>query len=620
MIKQLFYSGKEDVKIFFWVLENKSYIKLNFKGNIPNIELHGHEELVVDTDYYDYLVNKTNPITANEKYTFEKSGIYCIVLKKTASEYSVEIESSEGVYPFVIPGPGIMHGDFSDRSAYFDDCNSDYYFCVPKTLQKSVVSYVGIKNGVNFNEAEIFDADNNKRDSKWLPEMCPLRFRTAEHDVGNSNGWWKVHINDISMKYRIIQWQGLPVFFEKPPIEFPYVYIKPINNQNIDYRFTVSRYGAIESTNDILYNEEACIPVVPGNVEVNITAGFDYKGERRIFDICEDKTVEFTLDKCLDIPNGWLRGDNHMHSVFEDAATMPDMITKAGRCNGLDYMVLTDHGGKKISDNGALAHYEENRFLPIMGQECVTRNSHMNFLNVNIDIPNIGTDNTEADFIKYAKEHIPGDDYAIILNHPAHLPSASNVWWGRYFRSWWVASEFKEVELVGNFDLKTWYDYLCRGRKLTGVWDTDTHDGTVELPGNFCSYVYTNGELNEKAVIKALKEGRVSCACKPGAFINMTVNGKMLGEHTSYDNKPLDVHIDCQSNIKMDKIVLIGDGLELMSHSCGDELKTEIDFKVNYKVKWLLAVMYSDKSSYELPSSLFVSENVGAFTNPIWID
>ena len=605
------------VSLFFWVTKpNRSVCLKTENRSLPNLTISNAETQTV------------REVKFNEQIEFEKPGTYCFTFLHNdgAQDFRFQLIYDEDIYPFLIPGPGNMpRGRIDRQSLWFSGSETlEFFIYAPQECPKVVFgTYYKIPL-----EANLFELSSENPDhtcSDWLPaEEKHSSWRVCE---GSGAGWWSVRKSSGNCDFRINEWNGLAVFLKRPKEEFVFSYLEPENTQAIDYRVSILRNGHIESAWDILYHEKPRIPFVEGDVtflfsagpcykDVSVTPAISKKGHYR-------KKVEFA--EAMRVPKGWLHGDHHVHSVYEDACMLPARITKSGRCNGLDYMFLTDHGGKKILDNGLMTHNEEGRFLPLPGQECVNVRTHMNFLNVDFDIDY--QNKTESEWIKEAKDKCSGP-YAVMLNHPSHLPEVANTPWGDYFRSWWVATAHKEIQLVENFDFRTWFDHLNRGRKLVGLWTTDTHDGTWQKPGDACSFVFTNGVLSSEKIIAALLSGRVTNCYYPGAFLNLTVNGKMIGDTVKDAGEPLVASVTCSSNVQMKKIDLVVCGKVVKSWDPGDSLEFEGEFLIEpadhsggLVHRWVLAVMYMKELDCRNDiEGQFESSGVRAFTNPVYIE
>ncbi len=609
MKKTLLHTGEFEAKFFAWVIDINAGVKISADYEKNKMIC------VCEND------SSKTPINYNERISFKNAGIYSFTFSK-GEKANITLEYDDGIYPFLLNGPGIMPKIEAISAMWLPKGTESFYVAVPDVIKRFSISY----NSKRIEDVKVYDNNGQLQETQWEPELDICPYHVNDFYSENKSGYWRIDFNSIENDFKFNENNGLAIFLEKPPVEFQYNYFKVENDQELDYRVSVKRNGHIDAVFDILYNEEEIYPVVPGMVEFVYSAGFCYKEKSVHLMTKDENNLQVHFTKTLDIPKGWLRGDLHVHSCYEDACSMPQRITKAGRCNGLDFMFLTDHGGKKIIDNGLYTWEDKERFLPLPGQECVNERTHMNFLNVpfNIDYK----DKTEGEWIENSKAKNPdGNEYVKMLNHPSHLPQATKGWWCTHFRSWWVATEHKDIELVENFDFRTWYDCLTRGRKLTGIWTTDTHDGTIEKPGNNCSFVYTGGELSGQAIVKALKEGRVTNSFYLGAFLNITAGDKMIGDTATNKDGKVKVNIEGTSNIQMDRIELVVNGIIVKTWDCCDSLEFSAEYMVNLedvpvkgKENWVIAVMYNKKHEYTSSQcSQFLEDNVAAFTNPIYI-
>ena len=133
---------------------------------------------------------------------------------------------------------------------------------------------------------------------------------------------------------------------------------------------------------------------------------------------------------------GWVCGDLHMHSCYEDGGQSPEKVALAGRANGLQYLFLTDepHG---ILAAGLQKHNVPGRFLALPGQELMTPDAHCNALNTRETIPCPAYGEQRATYPHprewaeaVAAQATPEGPTALMLNHPSHRPeTAARATW-----------------------------------------------------------------------------------------------------------------------------------------------------------------------------------------------
>ena len=90
--------------------------------------------------------------------------------------------------------------------------------------------------------------------------------------------------------------------------------------------------------------------------------------------------------------------------------------------------------------------------------------------------------------------------------------------------------------IVENSMLEPWYERLNTGRRITHLWTTDSHDAGLLPPGARRTYIYTGGELSEKAIVQGLKSGRSFNTRSPGAWLEVEVNGATMGQTAANSN------------------------------------------------------------------------------------
>ena len=555
-------------------------------------------------------------------------GIFKVLISPAPNPETVSLflEWENGAYPFLLTGPGIWHARFIEETLHFPKGKAEVYIAVPEACDPFTVTSWRLKKGM----MHVYRPSGEEVVSKWLPAGQPewyAMWYETDIDTRGETGYYRMTGEREDYFFRLSAWNGYAMFLEKPDREFThYAYFTPRCDEDMDYRVSIIRDGHIDVVIDRLYTETYAVPYIPGDLRLSFSAGGDYtevempmpEGDRT------EATVHF--DRLLTLPEGWVRGDCHVHSGYEDACSTPRTVTKAARCNGLDFMFLTDHGGKNIIDDGLYTFCEEGRFMAYPGQECVNKRTHMNFLNIPINIDY--KDKSEAHWLRYAKEHNPeGNVYAPMLNHPDH--ELTNTMANAYFRSWWVATEHKdEISLVENISsYRTLFDILNRGQKLFLTTTTDTHDGTKYKPGQNSAYVYTGGSLDGNDIVKAMTSGRFSHG-KEGVFLAFTVDGQPMGS-TLPEKESYHIEIELRMTahqIKKVSVIRNGGGFKsfmtedkpVQTFSC-DITRRDLDWFAHRSL-WVAVVGYGNISEHKEDQNYFNPRGIYAYANPVFIE
>jgi hypothetical protein len=307
-----------------------------------------------------------------------------------------------------------------------------------------------------------------------------------------------------------------------------------------------------------------------------------------------------------------------MHSVYEDGGQYPDLIVRAARAYGRQYIFITDTDIEGLLAAGISDHNLDKQFLAMPGQEIANDYVHMNFLN---PVKAVDPNQEITDWIAEAEQQNQKQPVALMLNHPAHLAPIKDA--RAYFRSWWVFDKYDAIVLVENYDFQTWFDRLNRHERIVGLWTTDTHDITFMEPGKKGTYLYVGNSLSPASVIDSLLSGRCFNTCHPGALLLMTANGQGIGETVDVTgSESVTVSIQCQSQNKITTLELIGNGQVIESWTDLDSHRVDVTCELKPGCTWIIARAYVESSEWPVDgTSMELLRHTGctAFTNPIYI-
>lgn len=539
------------------------------------------------------------------------SGIYGVFIESEKQDF-IKIIINKNAFPFVLPGFGLVPSHFDHDFLKFWNKEFQFWTYIPEKINKIIV-----QTTVKDKDIEIIFPSGKIEKLEFLTcKGSPYRTAIVENLIP---GWYGFEGKTENVPYRFLIYGGFPLFFEKPEKPFKYKKLnlkildekgKPVNS-NLKFIFLNEpflNYNKISSNKSSFY-----IPDI--NFSVYVSSGFNYK------EIISPLKEKIKIENFFPEIKGWVCGDLHMHScINSDGAEPPEIIAETAICNGLNYIFISDNPEilkrcEKYNKNG--------KFLILPGQEVSTPDVHMNILNGKIDFQKFADINDTRNSIKKWIEKIKEEkNSCIMLNHPSHLPEVSKNY--GYFRSWWVVDEFEEIRIVENFDFETWFKKLNEGKKITGLWTTDTHDSSLIPPGFKRSYVYTGEKFDEKNLIEGIKKGNVFCSRYPGAIIDFKINGAIPGE-TVYirKNENLKIEIYCASKRPIKFIELIGDG-EKIAEIDGKKasfIKEKIYILPEYK--WIIARVYVYEEEWRKDGHSIeplVASGCVAFTNPIWIN
>ena len=617
MKQELIYLGSDNANLFFWITdESASFSFACDTQNAPTVTA------------VNETATESRRLVFGKSYTLPK-GTWCLTLSPNVkpTRASVTVTWESGAYPFLLSGPGIWHARFLEESLHFPkDTTATLYVAVPPSEEPLTVTTWRVIEG----NTRIFRPSGEEIDSFWLPHGQPkgygMWFETDVETKGEY-GYYRVESRHEGVEFRVSVWNGYAMFLEKPDREYTYSWFTPHCDSDMDYRVFILRNGHIDVAIDRLYSETHAVPYIKGDLRLRFMAGARYSTAEMPMPSGDKTEATVHFDELIDIPDGWVYGDCHVHSGYEDACCSPRIISKVARCNGLDFVFLTDHGGKNVVDGGLYTWKEEGRFSPLPGQECVNKRTHMNFLNVPFNIDYKGND--EGYWLRYARENNPeGNHYMPMLNHPDH--SLDDTMANPYFRSWWVLSEHKEIPMVENISShRTLFDMLNRGQIVYRNSTTDTHDGTKYAPGQSGCYVYTGGATDGNSIVDAMRQGRISCGKGGGAiFLTYTVDGELPGgireKKESYE---IDIELRMAAH-DVKKVTLIRNGFALRNFETEDKriqhFKTTVTFDElygwSYNALWLAVIGYDDVSKHGTRPAYFEPKGIAYYANPTFFE
>ena len=614
----LHFNGEGDALVFLWVPEyaKKEYFKILTDASIRNFSI---KDILGRTLYEN--------IKSREEFRFDRPGIYELFISPLGFEFDFQLEVSNRVYPFIIPGPGLTpsHFPIPHPTLLFSarNTNLSLWTYIPEGMEKVKVGAWLPEGYVN-----VISSDEVYIPLIWRPKKS--LYRVTELEV-TKPGWYKFALKPPEKDFRFTIYEGFPLFFDRPPLPFPYYQLscKIYNEQGerIDSRIEVFKEKQRIGLLDIPKESNRKIYTLPGLITIQASCGIEFAMENKTFIGIEGEAseLEFKLSRILKREDGWVCGDHHVHSYFEDSSSTLEDVVISAKTSGLDYLFVSDEP-YPILKAGLQRLNKSNEFLALPAQEITDTEFHMNALNIyeNLSFTDNNTNIKIKQIIDNIRVMASKHPNALMLNHPSHVsPEALKQ---AYFRSWWIIDQFSDIYLVENFDFENWFKRLNEGRKIIGLWTTDTHDVTLIPPGYKRTYIFVGGEMNESTIIMSLINGHCFNTRYPGALLYLTINDVIPGETACPDDKGyIEVKIKCESNRPIELIEIIGNG-EILLNIYGqgsNSLEAKILLYVKDEVNWIIARVKAKEE--DLPKDrhrwepLMTSRYI-AFTNPIWIE
>jgi hypothetical protein len=573
--------------------------------------LIGDGELKIESEDEFHITTTIRKFQNFKRYIFHNSSdsISEFILKNKDKETKKIFFSIKNCSLFFFWGPGAILSHFSDDKFPFliSECSSSLFFFLPSFIKKLNLCFWGIKRGnlKFFKNGKLFHPHFAN------PENCPWFSSSLEN---NKNTWYELKIDDTNpFHIGVVE----PVFFLIGNLKKVYLKKLKIQSDRVA-RVEIWKNSFLIGTG-FTERDKTFVSFLPqGKYTIKIKSGFYCIPVEKFINLKKDKKVIIKLKERFIPDKNWKSGDAHIHSYYLDGAHSPEIISFSSKANGLDFIFLTDEEPEKIPGSGEIKKYsEKNKFLCLTGQEIGAENYHLNILNNPVKIKNTDVSEIIKEvknvFMKYKKE------IEVMLNHP--WTENLNEKCLPYFKSWWVIDRFKDINVVENFGIKEWFKRLNNGRKITGLWTTDSHDAVLYPPGDRRFFVYTSGKLNISDIFKGIKNGKVFCIREPGGWIDFRVNEKIIGEIVKI-KKSAKIKIKVTFFEPIGKILIIFNGRKIKQFDGKKKLKFRktISLRIE-KDGWILLLVYSGikKKFSSHASEPLTKENLLGFTNPIYI-
>jgi DNA uptake protein ComE-like DNA-binding protein len=286
-------------------------------------------------------------------------------------------------------------------------------------------------------------------------------------------------------------------------------------------------------------------------------------------------------------------GDLHTHCAASDGKGTPvEAYSYARDVAKVDFLALTDHNKKKLTPDAVkrVIHAADQArtpaFAPLFGQEFSTddNGNHINVFGIEEPIPG----DIDNDFRRLYREWLP----AYASRHPDGLvfcqfnhPKSRNKDYGiatvtvnaglkpNYAGDWdaFVADAGRWVKLFSvvsgpakgegsdahglhrdiKDDLGAWFFYLDKGLRLAPTCNQDTHSASWGDHTTGRTGVWVDGPLSNKALSRALSEGRCFATEDSNLSLWFELGGALMGSR-----------LPDMGNVKLPLVVKVRDGDE----------------------------------------------------------
>jgi len=430
----------------------------------------------------------------------------------------------------------------------------------------------------------------------------------------NLQGLWELQISNVKGIYAIGCEQELRFFFtDKPLMPMPRkvsvaTFIAD-ENTLVPARLDItSPQTATESYVAFTDRNGLGVLFLLPNITYRITAsrGFEFEAQT-VFVTAEAARFSVPVRRRLSRLLGWYCGDNHTHTVYSDGNDTPAQMVEAARGEGLDWIVLTDHGvGPAIqhvltAHQEALPFSEPGKFVVIPGEEFTTLDYHANILNGTVlEMVTAPLQKVVDAVLQMDRDEHP---VTIKLNHPhwSGTPQASKL-----------ARQLERLPLIelwndGTGDETTllWWELLNKGMRVFAETSSDSHNRKTSRLGHRRTYIYLgDAPLTAANIIRAMREGRSFLS--RGALLFVTVNDALPG--STVTGSPVTVRVHLQSVAPVDRIEVVHNGKVV--HTFPLNGQTEFRGEVTLPVREGWVLVQALPQGHRMPL---------AMTNPVFV-
>ena len=437
------------------------------------------------------------------------------------------------------------------------------------TGDKSVMLILDGPPGIDWTERWV----SMGRDRFAVREFWRLEY--LEITGANLEGLWQLRLENVTGVYHLGIEQQVRLFFNKTPLMPPPQ--KTVINTSLPdgnpvsarielnsprmLREGYSGFPGTESPYTIFTNVDGTgdaflLPDI--DYTATISRGFSFEVDHKTIP-ANTTALESVLPHKIKPRPGWYGGDCHTHSVYSDGSFTPAQVVEGARAEGLDWVVLSDHGQGPDVPTIRRAHKEaieaanSSGFLVIPGEEFSADSFHANIFNGIVDkqysdslqsvIDTVIDADTEQVPLTIGWNHPFGHGKDLVDENLVGLPLLE-VWNTK------LGDEEKST-------IDLWWSWLIQGKRVFAETGTDNHHRVDNLYGHRRTYVYLKDQdLTANNVVKALSSGRSFVS--RGALIYFTGNDAMPGDTT--DSGDLDICVEVDSATPLVRVEIVGNG------------------------------------------------------------
>jgi hypothetical protein len=384
----------------------------------------------------------------------------------------------------------------------------------------------------------------------------------------------------------------------------------------IDAAGALQSVGAVSSARlavrpGIVYTADgvARIDLPAGRYRIFAGRGFEYSLASQDISIGRGETLRRSFSIWREVPTeGYVACDTHVHTLTHsghgDATVQERMITLAAE--GIELPIATDHNVQIDHDSFARQMHVRDFLTPVIGNEVTTKIGHFNVFPV--DAGARPPDHNLPDWGSILDDiyRTPGVKVAI-LNHARDLhsgtrpfgPKRQNAVVGENLDGW--AMRFNAMEVVNSSATQTdvmqlfhdWMGLLNRGRRITPVGSSDSHDVGRHFVGQGRTYIRCDdrdpGDIDVDLAVDSFLQGRVLVSY--GLIAELTVNDKYRsGEVASVpdDEVRVGLRVLAPHWVEASRVMLFANGELLRSEEIEAGALRDLPPGVKWQADWLI--------------------------------
>lgn len=348
---------------------------------------------------------------------------------------------------------------------------------------------------------------------------------------------------------------------------------------------------------------EATVFLPAGTYTIYAGRGFEYSIDSFNFTITKGQKLQklFSLIQEVDT-RGWISSDTHIHTLTNsghgDATDEERVLSIAGE--GIEFPIITEHN--YVSDIRPVARKMNvhGHFSAVIGNEITTSFGHFNSFafQPGDSIPDHRINNWNELVNRLPKK--PAS--VLILNHGRDIhngfrpfdPKKHISIAGYRTDDWQIPATAMEIVNSGALLnepmilINDWFGILNRGRSLSPIGASDSHDVSRYLVGQSRTYIKSAatdaGKLDVKELIENVNKGRVLISF--GLLAKILVN-RQAGPGDlaiSSGNTTVDLEVHGPSWLSANKISLYANGIKVFEETIIDSGKAGLKWRARWSL------------------------------------